>query len=203
MKKINIYSQVLIVMIFLLLFSLKGKGQIISYGGGANLSNGTAIYIDKYDEDYYTGSYGLHLKATYKLGYKLRFVPKLAYFFPKTKSLEGGKATTMLSDLNANIYKINNPRDMIRTYLFGGINFSGWYIKDDSRSPEGEINFKKYGLYPGLSAGAGLKFDIKHDMEFFLEGKYLQHISFTSEDVLGMVSSGQVMASFGVNMILD
>jgi len=194
MKSTNSYIGTTIILILFILSSLKGTAQFISYGGGINVSNGSSINIDKYDEDYYTSSYGIHLKATYELGYKLRLVPKLAYFFPKTKELEGGKATTMLTDLNVNLYKINNPRDMIRTYIFGGINLSGWYLKDDSKNPEGEINFTKYGLYPGVSAGAGLKFDIKHDMEFFLEGKYLQYVT---------TSSGQVMAMIGVNMLLD
>ena len=194
MKSTKSYILTTVILILFFLVSLKGNAQFISYGGGINLSNGTSINIDKYDEDYYTSSYGIHLKTTYELDYKLRLVPKIAFFFPKTKDLEGGKATTMLTDLNINLYKINNPRDMIRTYLFGGVNFSGWYLKDDSKNPEGEINFTKYGLYPGVSAGAGLKFDIKHDTEFFLEGKYLQYVT---------TSSGQVMAMIGVNMMLD
>lgn len=194
MKSTKSYIRTTIILFLFFLVSLKGNAQFISYGGGINLSNGTSINIEKYNEDYYTSSYGMHLKATYDLDYKLRLVPKLAFFFPKSKDLEGGKATTMLTDLNVNLYKINNPRDMIRTYLFGGINFSGWYLKDDSKNPEGEINFTKYGLYPGISAGAGLKFDIKHDMEFFLEGKYLQYVT---------TPSGQVMAMIGINMMLD
>ena len=194
MKSTKSYIRTTIILFLFFLVSLKGNAQLISYGGGINLSNGTSINIEKYDEDYYTSSYGMHLKATYELDHKLRLVPKLAFFFPKSKDLEGGKATTMLTDLNVNLYKINNPRDMIRTYLFGGINFSGWYLKDDSKNPEGEINFTKYGLYPGISAGAGLKFDIKHDVEFFLEGKYLQYVT---------ISSGQVMAMIGINMMLD
>ncbi len=194
MKNTNSYIRATVILFLLFLISLKGTAQFISYGGGVNLSNGTSINIDKYDEDYYTSSYGIHFKASYDLDYKLRLVPRIALFLPKTKNLAGGKATTMLTDLNVNLYKINNPRDMIRTYLFGGINFSGWYLKDDSKNPEGEVNFTKYGLYPGVSAGAGLKFDIKHDMEFFLEGKYLQYVT---------TSSGQVMAMIGINMLLD
>jgi hypothetical protein len=194
MSKLNIILRLSLILLFFFFFSPKGNGQLISYGGGFNISNGTIINIDKYDEDYYTSSYGVHLKTSYKLDYKLRLVPKLAFFFPRTKDLEGGEATTMLTDLNVNIYKINNPRDLIRTYIFGGVNFSGWYLKDDSKNPENEINLKKYGLYPGVSAGAGFKFNIKHDMELFIEGKYLQYLT---------VMSGQVMGLVGVNMILD
>lgn len=194
MTKYNLFKRLLIILIVCLFCSAKGNGQIMSYGGGFNISNGTTINIDKYDEDYYTGSYGAHIKASYKLDYKLRLVPKLAFFFPKTKDLAGGKATTMLADLNVNLYKVNNPRDLIRTYIFGGVNFSGWYLKDDSKNPENQINLEKYGLYPGVSAGAGFKFNLKHDMELFVEGKYLQYLT---------IMSGQVMGSVGINMMLD
>jgi|GEM_PF-2379968 len=195
MKSTSSYIRTTIILILFLLISLQSSAQFISYGGGINLSDGTSINIDKYNEDYLTSSYGMHLKATYELDHKLRLVPKIAFFFPKSKDLEGGKATTTLTDLNINLYKINNPRDMIRTYLFGGINISGWYFKNNSKSPvEGEVNFTKYGLYPGLSAGAGLKFDIKHDIELFLEGKYLQYVT---------TSSAQIMAMIGINMMLD
>lgn len=204
MKNTVSYIRTTIVLILFFLISLKGTAQFISYGGGVNLSTGTSINIDEYDEDYYTSSYGIHLKGTYDLDYKLRLVPKIAFFFPKTEVLNEGKATTMLSDVNINLYKINNPRDMIRTYLFGGINFSGWYVKDDSNKEFiNKDKFKKYGLYPGISAGAGLKFDVKHDMEFFIEGKYLQHVSTTSENVADMFTPWQVMAMIGVNMMLD
>jgi len=194
MPKSNIIHCISIVFIFSLFLTLKGYGQMTSYGGGFNVSNGTKINIDKYDQDYYTSSYGIHLKTSYKLDYKLRLVPKLAFFFPRTKDLEGGKSTTMLTDLNVNIYKINNPRDLIRTYLFGGVNFSAWYLKDNSEIVGNQVNLKKYGLYPGVSAGAGFKFNIKHDMELFIEGKYLQYLT---------IMSGQVMGLVGVNMILD
>lgn len=194
MPNFSIFHRVSVIFLFFLFFALKGNGQMIYYGSGFNVSNGTTINIDKYDENYYTGSYGVHLKTSHKLNYKLRLVPKLAFFLPKTKDLEGGKATTMLADLNVNLYKINNPEDLIRTYIFGGVNFSGWYLKDDSKNPEDQINLNKYGLYPGVSAGAGFKFNIKHDMELFIEGKYLQYLT---------VMSGQIMGSVGVNMILD
>jgi len=179
---------------FLISISFKGNSQLLSYGGGINLSNGTTIHIEKYNQEYYSGSLGLHAKATYKLDYHLRLVPKLAVYLPKTKSLQGGESKTMVTDLNVNIYNIHNPRDMIRTYLFGGVNFSGWRVQDDSESPERSIDLNKYGLYPGVSGGAGFKFNIQHDMELFIEGKYIKYLT---------AKSSQIMGHIGVNMILD
>ena len=172
--------------------SLQGKGQITHYGVGITATDGTTIETN--DDQYYTSSLGVTFKTGIEIDKNLLLLPKLSVFLPETEERTNGEAKTMLSDLSINLHKTNNPRDLIRTYLFGGINFSGWYVQDKNTGVIGEVDYEKFGLDVGLNAGAGLCFNIKHDMELFIEAGYLKYI--TSE-------YGQIMGSVGINFVVD
>lgn len=192
MKSLNGLILSFLFFIGLSLGALPVTGQITHYGVGVTATDGTTIETN--DDQYYTSSLGVTLKTGIEVDKNLQLLPKLSVFLPEKEERTNGEANTMLTDLSISLNKINNPRDLIRTYLFGGLNFSGWYVQDKNTGVVGEVDFEKFGLDIGLNAGAGLCFNIKHDTELFLEAGYLKYI--TSE-------YGQIMGTVGINFLTD
>jgi hypothetical protein len=170
------------------------KAQFISYGGGVDLTNGTTIETEK--EDYLTSSLGFDFRAQYKINYNLRLVPELTFFLPKKEEKSQGEAKTTFMNLTLNLKNVHKPRDMIRTYLQGGISVSGWNIQDNyySETQQKEISLTEWGVDPAVNAGAGIQFNIKRDIEMYLEARYMKYV---------LNEYGLFIGSLGVNIILD
>jgi len=182
---------------FTVIIAFSGKtvqAQIISYGGGIDLTNGTTIETD--NEDYLTSSLGFDFRTEFKINYHLRLVPELAFYIPKVEEKTNGEAKTTFLNLGLNLKNVHNPRKMIRTYLRGGITLTGWNVQDSyySETQQKEIDLTEWGLEPGVNLGAGLQFNIKRDIEMYIEARYMKYV---------LNEYGLFIGSLGLNFICD
>jgi len=194
MKAIRHIFQLIALISFLLIAGEKVQAQFISLGGGLDLTNGTTIETE--NEDYLTGSLGMDFRSEYKINYHLRFVPEMAFYIPKVEEKTGGEASTTFMNLTLNLKNVHNPRDMLRTYLQGGITVTGWNVQDNyySETIQQEIHLNEWGVEPGVNAGAGIQFNIKRDIEMYIEARYLKYV---------LNQYGLFIGSVGLNFILD
>lgn len=189
--------QMIYLIAFTVIIACPGKtvqAQMISYGGGIDLTNGTTIETE--NEDYLTSSLGIDFRTEFKINYHLRLVPELAFFIPKIEDKSNGEAKSTFLNLSLNLKNEHNPRKMIRTYLQGGITLTGWNVQDHyySETQQKEIDLNEWGLDPGVNLGAGLQFNIKRDIEMYIEARYMKYV---------LNEYGLFIGSLGLNFICD
>ena len=168
-----------LIFVFTLLFAFsfyhQTSAQLNKVGGGLTLAMGNNIEYEGLE--YTNNSFGLNLRANYKLNKKLDLVPHLNIYLPKKIEYQlGGESTTTVFALNINIHYILNYRNRNNFYLYllGGFHGSGWNINDDHISSiEDPIKHQKFLFVPGANLGGGIQFKVSSKMEVFAEVKYI------------------------------
>jgi hypothetical protein len=158
-------------------FTTKIKAQFDFIGGGVVLATGGEYKLNGYP--YYNNSLGINVRASYNYNKKLKIVPNLNIYLPKTESFANGgssKTTVIAFNLNGHYIVNHKTRESYRVYLLAGIHVSGWNIKDTrqtSIAPVETLDVNEYKIIPGVNLGGGMQLNISNRLKFFAEIKYV------------------------------
>lgn len=157
-------------------FTTKTKAQFDFIGGGVVLATGGEYKLNGYP--YYNNSFGIHVRASYNYNKKLKIVPDLNIYLPKSESFiedRSSKTTVIAFNLNGHYIINHKTRESYRVYLLGGIHVSGWSIEDNRTIvfPTSELDVKEFKFVAGANIGGGMQLNVSNRLKFFAEVKYV------------------------------
>jgi len=158
-------------------FASKTKAQFDFIGGGIVLATGGEYKLNGYP--YYNKSFGINIRASYNYNKKLKIVPDLNIYLPKSEEFATGgssKTTVVAFNLNGHYIINHKTRESYRVYLLAGAHVSGWSIQDSrtlSFGPVSELEVKEFKFVVGANIGGGMELQVSNQLKFFAEVKYV------------------------------